>query len=173
MTPLFEDLGRCTVLLAAAERWLGTPFHRYASLRGVGVDCVHLVAELYGAAGAIPQPYTLPRYSMDGGHHNESSILLDYVDSTGRFAPIAIDAALPSRGCVGCGETGTQPNLPALMVGDLIGFKIGRVVHHAGIYLGGPEALFVHAVQQYGCVTNTLRDSTWLTRVAAIRRPMA
>lgn len=172
MKAYFENPERVAALKASVQGWIGTPFHRYAALKGVGVDCVHLVAEVYADAGVISRPFHLPRYTMDAGHHLDRSMLLEFVDSTGRFADVHLSAALPLQGCKGCGEVPVQPNLPALLPGDLLGLKIGRVIHHAGIYLGGEQAEFVHAIQGYGVILNTLRDSTWLTRLAAIRRPM-
>jgi cell wall-associated NlpC family hydrolase len=159
-------------LLEAAAEWLGTPFHRYASLKGVGVDCVNLVARLYEVCGVLEAPVVLPRYSMDAGNHLDSSILLRFVDQTGRFAEIGLEAAVPAMGCRGCGEVAATAGVPHLQVGDLVGFRVGRVVHHAGVYLGGPDRLFIHALERYGVVTHTILDSTWLDRIAAIRRPI-
>jgi len=38
-------------IVAEARTWLGTPFRHQARCKGVGVDCLGLVAESYKAAG--------------------------------------------------------------------------------------------------------------------------
>ena len=53
-------------VLAEARRWINTPYHHQAAVRGVGCDCVGLVRGVYtalgcGAVGAVPA------YSRDWG----------------------------------------------------------------------------------------------------------
>lgn len=38
-----RDLARGGAAVAEARRWLGTPWHHQARLRGVGVDCIGLI----------------------------------------------------------------------------------------------------------------------------------
>ena len=49
-------------IVAAAQNWLGTPYHHQASLRGVGCDCLGLVRgvwrDLYGDEPEPPPPYS-------------------------------------------------------------------------------------------------------------------
>jgi NlpC/P60 family putative phage cell wall peptidase len=49
-------------IVAAARRWIGTPYHHQASLLGVGCDCLGLVRgvwrELLGEEPEAPPPYT-------------------------------------------------------------------------------------------------------------------
>lgn len=51
-----------TAIVAAAERWIGTPYRHQASLRGVGCDCLGLVRgvfrELHGGEPEAPPAYT-------------------------------------------------------------------------------------------------------------------
>lgn len=51
-------------VVAAARRWIGTPYHHQASLCGVGADCLGLVRgvwrDVYGYEAEIP-----PAYSRD------------------------------------------------------------------------------------------------------------
>jgi cell wall-associated NlpC family hydrolase len=176
MSTYFGTYERDVLLWNEAKSWEGTPFHVRAKLKGHGVDCVHLVAEIYAACGVIEEGYKFPKYTLDGGQHTDRSILLEYVDGTGRFAEIGLETALPSMGCKGCGETPQAASLSALLPGDLLAFRPdlkAKVAHHAGIYLGGTDAHFIHAILKRGCVVNALRDSTWLERLVAIRRPMA
>jgi cell wall-associated NlpC family hydrolase len=129
-----------------AEHWRGTPFAPHAAIHGVGVDCVHLCAEIYKACGAI-QKFDPPKYTMDGGLHLAQSLVRGWVEQSGRFQKV---------------ETPT--------VGDLLCFRIGRVEHHVGI-LAWPE-MFVHAIRRYGVVTACLQDPAWGKRLTAIYRPM-
>ena len=57
-------------IVAAAHRWIGTPYHHQASLRGAGCDCLGLVRgvwrDLYGTEPEAPPPYT-PDWGEVGG----------------------------------------------------------------------------------------------------------
>ena len=58
---LSRDLTRARVLAIAGE-WIGTPYRHQASRKGVGCDCLGLIAgiwrELYGEAVAVPRDYS-------------------------------------------------------------------------------------------------------------------
>ena len=49
-------------VIAAARRYIGTPYHHQAALAGAGCDCLGLVRgvwrDLYGAEPEVPPPYT-------------------------------------------------------------------------------------------------------------------
>ena len=49
-------------IVAAARRYLGTPYHHQAALAGAGCDCLGLVRgvwrDLYGVEPEVPPPYT-------------------------------------------------------------------------------------------------------------------
>jgi len=63
-TPL--PLHDADAVVAAARRWIGTPYHHQASLAGVGADCLGLIRgvwrDLYGEEAERP-----PGYSRDWG----------------------------------------------------------------------------------------------------------
>jgi NlpC/P60 family putative phage cell wall peptidase len=42
-------------IVTEARRWLRTPYHHQAVLRGVGVDCVGLIRGVGHATGALPE----------------------------------------------------------------------------------------------------------------------
>jgi cell wall-associated NlpC family hydrolase len=48
--PMTEAEGRMAVL-AEAQSWLRTPFHKGSSVKGVGIDCGNLLMASYNAAG--------------------------------------------------------------------------------------------------------------------------
>src|SRR4051794_18561064 len=47
-----DHLRACVV--REAESWIGTPFHHAARVKGAGVDCLMLLAEIYEHAGIAP-----------------------------------------------------------------------------------------------------------------------
>lgn len=62
-------------VVAAARRWIGTPYHHQASRIGAGADCLGLIRgvwrDLYGAEAETP-----PGYSRDWGEANGVETLL-------------------------------------------------------------------------------------------------
>ncbi|HUN96339.1 MAG TPA: hypothetical protein VMU69_08880 [Bradyrhizobium sp.] len=57
-------------VIAEAEAWLATPYHHMARLKGVGCDCLTLLAAVYHAAGVIPAieiPYYPPDWHLHRG----------------------------------------------------------------------------------------------------------
>jgi cell wall-associated NlpC family hydrolase len=135
-------------LWGAASFWMGTPFVAHACIRGAGVDCVHLCAQLYIETGAL-RIFDPPAYTLDGGRHLKHSLVVDWVERCGRFAEV----------------TG-QPSI----VGDLLCFKVGGVEHHVGVKI--TETTFVHAIKGHGVIESNLGDSTWLKRLTCLYRPM-
>ena len=56
-----EDASARDLIVAAARRWLGTPYRHQASRRGVGCDCLGLIVgvwrDVYGTAPAHGRTY--------------------------------------------------------------------------------------------------------------------
>lgn len=142
----FEEVIRKIYLLEAAESWLNTPFVPHAKVKGAGVDCVHLCAEIYMACGALKK-FDPPGYSIDGGSHCKQSKVLQWVIESGRFVSVGIPQA-----------------------GDLLCFRMGGVEHHVGIVLN--EDTFIHAEQNIGVHYSNMKDSTWAGRLRWIYRPV-
>ena len=42
-------------VVAIAHEWLGTPYHTGGRLKGVGVDCLTLLAGVFSEAGLVGQ----------------------------------------------------------------------------------------------------------------------
>ena len=63
-------------IVACARRWIGTPYHHQASLRGVGTDCLGLVRgvwrEIYGSDAEAP-----PAYTRDWAEARQAETLLE------------------------------------------------------------------------------------------------
>ncbi len=147
--PFFNTPERIQLLSEAAGRWLGTPFHPHAGLPQVGVDCVHLLAAVYKETGAL-DGWEFPAYTMDGGDHRATSLVLEWLDRHARFERVP------------AGET-VQP-------GDLLCFRLGRVPHHVGLLIAGNR--FIHAMRNYGVIESQLDDPTFAERFVAAYRPV-
>ncbi len=114
----------CTI----ARTWIGTPWRHRARIKGAGVDCAMLVAEIYIEAGLIPA-FEIEEYPPDWHLHRDEERYLTQV--LAHAHEISIAAARP---------------------GDLVLVKIGRAFAHGAIIseLGFPHV--IHAFQPARCV---------------------
>jgi cell wall-associated NlpC family hydrolase len=141
-------------LIEESGKWIGTPFHEHACVRLAGVDCVHLVAAIYQAVGVLKE-FKPPQYAMDGGQHDDSSKVIEYVHQTGRFE------------CMN-NRSGSW----ACEFGDLLCFRLGKVAFHTAIKLHGDN--FIQVMQRHTVSDGfTLQDSTWSSRLTAVYRPLS
>lgn len=149
MTPFFETPDRIDQLDRVARSWVGTAFCPNARIKGGGVSCQMLAAEIYRECGHLPEGGNVPEGPMGWGNAQTESLIAAWIETMPhRFA----DATLP-----------WQP-------GDLIGFKLGGCVHHLGIALR--ENCFVHCLPPDGVKLNRLDDATFLKRISRIWRPV-
>jgi cell wall-associated NlpC family hydrolase len=137
-------------LAHVAQSWLGTPFHPHAAIRGVGVDCVHLLAEICREPDLFAG-YELPRYTMDGGDHTDASQVLSWLEAHPRFRRIDLASE-------------------ALAAGDLITFRLGRVAHHVGPILS--QKTFLHAIRDCGVLESRIDEKTYARRLLQAYRPV-
>lgn len=56
-------------IVAETRRWIGTPYHKAAMLRGVGCDCGTLLYCVYRDLGIIAPDVDLGLFSHDWFHH--------------------------------------------------------------------------------------------------------
>jgi cell wall-associated NlpC family hydrolase len=133
-----SDLGATLVrrvVATEATRWLGTPFFPRMAKLGVGADCVQLALAVYKEARVLPPVAELPKgYSLDGGNHRRTSLVLEWLASCPYLAPEG------------------RP-----VIGSLVVYRLGRVPHHVGIVVD--ERRFIHAVRGYGVIHGDLRDT--------------
>jgi cell wall-associated NlpC family hydrolase len=111
-------------VVAEALSWLNTPYHPHARLKGAGVDCAMLPAEVYEAAGLIPHVEP-EHYPVDWHLHRDEERYLSVVLAHARET------------------TYVQP-------GDLVLYKWGRCFAHGGIVIQWPT--IVHAFIGQGVV---------------------
>jgi cell wall-associated NlpC family hydrolase len=139
----------CQRLATIARGWLGTPFHHRAAVRGVGVDCVTLMGEVFREAGVV-EAYSFPPYSLDYSLHQSRSILREWLDADLHFELLSADTVRRQ--------------------GDIACFKIGKTEHHAGLLLD--ECVFIHALRPQGVLEARLDDSTYAHRLSCLYRPL-
>ena len=131
-----------TAILTEARRWIGTPYHHRASLRGVGTDCLGLVRgiwrELYG-----DEPEPLPDYTRD------------WAEATGRetLRAAALRHLIP-----------VKTPTPA----DILLFRLRPTApaRHVGILAQRESTLtLIHALSPHHVTESPLTDQ-WQRRVA-------
>jgi cell wall-associated NlpC family hydrolase len=106
-------------VVAAARKWLGTPYHNCADVRGVGVDCGMLIVRVFVDIG-LCAPFDPRPYSSDWHLHRDEERYLGFVFE--RTAEVTTPAP-----------------------GDVVVFKIGRTYSHGGIVTRATPLTIVHA----------------------------
>jgi NlpC/P60 family putative phage cell wall peptidase len=129
-------------IVAAALRWVGTPYRHQAAVRGAGCDCLGLVRgvwrEVYGAEPEAPPPY-----SPDWG---EAGRVEHILDAAGRhMTSLALDEA---------------------EAGDVIVFRMreDRIAKHMAIL--SSDAMMIHA-QSNDCVREIAFGPYWRRHAVA------
>jgi cell wall-associated NlpC family hydrolase len=150
MTPYFQRSDRVAALRAAAQAWVGTPFSPNGCARGRGVSCQKLAAALLREAG-LPLG-EVPDAPMSQARFSRRSLVEEWFRARPFFAP------QPPR-----------PGFP-FWAGDILGFRVGRVIHHLGVALDA--ARFIHCLEHLGVSICPVQDPTWAGRLAAIWRPV-
>jgi NlpC/P60 family putative phage cell wall peptidase len=116
-------------VVAAARRWLSTPYHDGAMVHGHGVDCAMLARAVYAEAGVIP-PIPIEPYSPQWYLHRSEEKYLAYVLDYSREIP----------------EAEAQP-------GDIVLYQYGRCFSHGAIIVDPAWPSIIHAYKQARCVT--------------------
>ena len=134
-------------IIKATRRWIGTPYHDQASVRGVGCDCLGLLRGVWREyVGREPMP--VPPYSRDWGEAGPVEVLAE----AARSAMVELDVS-------------------DARTGDVILFRMRAeaMAKHCGILSGGCK--FIHAYERTGVIEEPL-TAAWQRRVAyAFRFP--
>jgi len=150
VNPFFASPARQQALLDEARSWVGTPFFANSSAKGRGVSCQKLAASIYQATGFLDPEETIPDAPMSRARFAEDSLVEPWL--TGRT-----DFELLASG---------SPWMP----GDLLTFRLKRSIHHVGILI--LPGVFVHAAEGVGAQLSPVSDSTWMSRLAGVWRPI-
>ena len=121
MTITCGNAGERARVVAEARRWVGTPYHPAADVRGAGVDCGMLVVRVFVDTGLVP-PFDPRPYPPDWHLHRGEERYLGFVRARAGAVPLA-DAA----------------------PGDVIVFRYGRSYAHGGILTSTDPLTLVHA----------------------------
>lgn len=105
-------------VVAEAQAWLRTPFHHEARIKGVGVDCLMFLAEVYEHAGVIPH-IAPPHYTPDWHMHRD---IERYMQGLMQYAH----------------------EVEAPLLGDVALFKFGRVFSHGAIVIEWPRVIHAY-----------------------------
>ena len=114
-----SDLAQRTRVVAEARRWVGTPYHPLADVRGAGVDCGMLLVRVFVDSGLVP-PFDPRPYPVDWHMHRSEERYLGFVFEHCR------EVAVPAPG-------------------DVVVFRYGRCYAHGGIVTSGDPLSLVHA----------------------------
>jgi hypothetical protein len=150
-------------VVRCAREWLRTPYHHRGRIKGAGVDCAMLLAEVYAEAGLVAA-LAIPHYPPDWHLHRDAERYLgvlfnhavEYVPDFSR--PPGIPS--PSRGRVRVGgELPTRPILP----GNIALRRFGRCFSHGAIVVEWP--VVIHACLGRSCVLEDAANAEWLSRI--------
>lgn len=106
------------------QEWIGTPFHHAARVKGAGIDCLMLLAEVYERAGVtdrIEPPFYVPDWHLHRDAERYMQGLLHYARP--------VDVPEP---------------------GDIALFRFGRTFSHGAIIVAWPQ--LIHAYWSIGVV---------------------
>jgi cell wall-associated NlpC family hydrolase len=150
-------------VLAEVRSWLGTPYHHMGRLKGVGCDCVTLLAEVYHAAGVLPA-IEIPLYPPDWHLHRSAERYLDgllkYAPEIGPAAGLPVSARGTRTGGAGnvsaspCWGRDKEGDIPR--AGDVALFRFGRCFSHGAIIVDWP--VVIHAWHTGGVLMTDARQ---------------
>jgi cell wall-associated NlpC family hydrolase len=103
-----------------AKTWIGTPHHHHARIKGAGIDCGLILAEVYRAAGVVSEDIDPGEYVHDWHLHKDEPI---YLRTLEKYAA-KIDGP-------------PQP-------GDIALYRYGRQAAHGAIVIEWPVILHAY-----------------------------
>ena len=134
-------------VVAAARRWIGTPYVDQQTVRGAGCDCLGLVRGVWRAVVG-PEPTEVPPYTRDWGETGPVEVMM-----------------------AGAVDWMVQVPLPEACAGAVVLFRMrsGAIAKHCGILTG--DGTMVHARERLGVIEEPYTE-TWQRRaVAAFQFP--
>jgi NlpC/P60 family putative phage cell wall peptidase len=131
------------LVVAAARRWLGTPYHEQASVIGVGCDCLGMVRGVWREVVG-PEPMRIPPYSQDWGEARSREVLAE-----------------GARSCM------IEIELSQAGPGTLLLFRMAprAIAKHVGILTAAGS--FIHAYERLGVIEEPL-TMPWRRRIAFV-----
>lgn len=131
---MLEDCARAAIV-REARTWLRTPWHHMARVKGAGVDCGMLLAEVFERAGVCARVHVDP-YPQDWALHRSEERFLTIVE---QFA--------------------IRDDWTPVRPGDIFLFRYGRCLSHAAIAID-TEGTIIHAyLEARAVVVDSLKQS--------------
>jgi cell wall-associated NlpC family hydrolase len=121
-------------IIKVAYSWLGTPYHSGGSVKGVGIDCLTLLSEVYKEAGIIDN-IEIPFYPNDWHLHKNNERYLE------GLLQHAKEVQTPQKG-------------------DIIIWQFGRCYSHGAIIVDYP--LIIHAYTGRQCTLEDAEKASWV-----------
>jgi cell wall-associated NlpC family hydrolase len=143
-----------------ARGWLRTPYHHMGRVKGAGVDCATLLAEVYARAGVLPS-LDLPFYPPDWHLHRDAERYLDFVLAHAGEVAVAPPDAFSAGSLAFCAARRPMP-------ADVALWRFGRCFSHGAIVIDWP--LVIHAYAGRGCVLEDAHKAHWLAYLGDQRR---
>jgi NlpC/P60 family putative phage cell wall peptidase len=136
-------------IVREARAWVGTPFHHQASLKGVGCDCIGLIA---GVARAFGMREAM-RWQTDSRFQGYGTL------------------PMPSKLLFACDEYMDQIAVAAALPGDVLLLKLRMMKQpmHFGILSDRLPRYIFHAYEPAGKVVENRIDEKWQTTLRAYR----
>lgn len=129
-----ENEERSRVVKIAYE-WCGTPYQHSARIKGIGADCLTLLAEVFAEAGLV-EKVEIPYYPHDWHLHKTAE---RYMQGLLKYAKEIPDNPQP---------------------GDIVLWKFGHCFSHGAIVVEWP--LVIHAYMKLKCTPENVNNSIWL-----------
>lgn len=143
----FNSDDRIQLLESSADKWHGTPFVPNGRVLGHGVSCQMLVEQVYRECG-LGLESTAPSGPMGWSGVHKDSLIEPFLGTVEGLRQLQ--------------------DTSDILVGDLLGFKLGSCVHHLGIVLTGGRIL--HSMRGLGTTYSLLSDPTYKSRIAKVWR---
>lgn len=138
---------------AAAASWVGTPFCEHSAVKGAGVCCHRLVAEVLFEAGWLPR-VIIPLGTPGWSRFQDRSLIEGWFSGPGRRFFRDLDLS-----------TVTEP-------GDVLGFRIGRCVHHMAMVMAPGAKRVLHVLEGAGTCILDAPPPSLAKRLQRIWRPI-
>lgn len=132
-------------VIAEAMTWQNTPYHHAANIKGVGVDCVMLLVEVFKARKMIPQDFDPRPYTRDWHLHNGVELYLGGIE----FLADPVEFPEP---------------------GDIALFQFGRCISHGALVLEWPVVLHAYCNEGFVVQTDISKSAALTERLRAFYR---
>lgn len=108
--PRAETAAARAAVVAEAITWVGTPYHHHGRIKGVGVDCAMVLAEVFHRCGLVPH-VDAGFYPTEWHLHRGEELFLGWLS-----------------------RVGAQP-VEQPLAGDIAVYRFGRCFSHGAIFI--------------------------------------